>query len=282
MLCVCCLALAACGGGAASSASSAASSSSASAADPADQFVGTWKFAAAETQGVTMSGDLSTLLGTDTGMEFTFEAGGTGNAAFAGETAAITWEVTGDNGITIKAADTAASSDAAASSEAASASSAAAEATELDADNLFATGKLEDGALKLETGDGTESVTMIFTQDGTYAGAKTIDTSAATPITSADALVGSYTLTGLKMMGISMYGDPAALSAVAGDTDTTLTFDADGKVSIMGSAATYAATADGAAITISSVEIPVQALDDGIAVDMSSVFGAEMIMVFSK
>ncbi|MBQ9041322.1 MAG: hypothetical protein IJ111_00740 [Eggerthellaceae bacterium] len=301
MLCACCLALGACASGgsssaAASSASASASASeSSSAADPAEQFVGTWKFAAAESQGITMSGDLSALLGTDTSMAFTLEAGGTGSATFAEETAAITWEVTGDNAISIKAADEAASSSAAAasseaasassetaSSEAASASAEAAEATDLDADSFTATATLEDDALKIVMGEGAEQATLILTKDGTYADAKTIDASAATPITSEDALVGSYTLTGMNMMGISMYGPAEALSAMAGGTDMTVTFEKGGKVDFMGSEATFTVGADGAAIVEGEAQVPVKALGDDIAIDMSEFLGMQMVMVFSK
>ena len=103
-----------------------------------------------------------------------------------------------------------------------------------------------------------------------------------TPITSEDALVGSWTLSGINMMGITMYGDAKDLAAMAGGQDVSLSFEKGGKCHLMGSDATYAVSSDGATITEENISIPVKALGDEIAIDMTDLIGMEMIMVFSK
>ena len=99
LLCACCLALAACGGS--SGASTAASGSAASAAaDPTEKFIGDWKFAAMEYQGMTMTGDLNAILDTDEAMTFSLKEDGTSSMVINGDAAEATWELKDENTIT--------------------------------------------------------------------------------------------------------------------------------------------------------------------------------------
>lgn len=290
MLFACCLALGACSGGGSSSAASSgsasasagASSASASASASAQaSFEGTWKLAAVESQGITMAGDFSSIIGSEQGMSLTIKADGTGEISMNDETAPLTWTQKDATTITIDAknADGSASN---ASAEAGSASAEAGSDASEAAHGLTTDVTLKDGALYMDMTQDSFSGTAIFTADGTFAAAKEINSAAATPITSEDALVGSWTLSGMNMMGISMYGDAKDLAAMAGDSDMSLSFEKGGKCNLMGSEATYAVSADGAAITESGMGIPVKALGDDIAIDMTDLIGMEMIMVFSK
>ena len=61
--------------------------------DPAKKFIGEWRLAAAESNGVTMAGDLSIMLGEDVSFTFTLNEDGTGNFAFSEEKANLTWKL---------------------------------------------------------------------------------------------------------------------------------------------------------------------------------------------
>lgn len=216
-----------------------------------------------------MAGDLSTILG-ENSMTITIKDDGTGTMDFSGESTPIKWVEKDAKTITITP-ETAA--DASGSSASASADSSALSSADLT---------LENGALTMDMSSSGFDGKAIFTTDGVYSDAKVISADKSTPITSEDALVGTWTLSGMNMMGISMYGDAKDLSAMAGDTDTTITFEKDGKVTLMGSETTYTVGADGAAIVEGETKIPVVALDDDIAIDMTALVGMDMIMVFSK
>ena len=251
MLCVCCLGLAACGGG--SSAASGSASASAS-SEAAPTFPGEWKLAAVEYQGLTMAGDLSQVMGEDLNINMTIKDDGTGTLVYQGESADFAWTQKDASTITIAPTDN---------------SSESYDAT------------LKDGALSMTAPvEGTE-MNLIFTADGTYAGATEIDLSKATAIKSVDELVGTWQLCGMTYMGASLYGDPATLASIAGESDTSITFDKDGKVSLMGSEVSYTVDANGASISESGITLPIQNLNGDIAIDLSSV-GVDMVMVFSK
>ena len=278
MLCVCCLGLAACGGNASSSAAasgssaSASASASSSAADPTAVFVSTWKLAAIESQGITMAGDLAAMLGENATMGLVIEDNGKGVMTMGTESADFTWVAKDDSTITITPV---AKSDSSDSSASASASSTSTTLTSVDVTYV-------EGALFMEMSQDSFTGSAIFTADGTFGGAKLIDTAAAKNITSEDALVGKWTLCGMNMMGISMYGPADALASLAGDTDVTVTFEKGGKVNLMGQEATYTVGADGATVDMSGVKVPVKDLDGDIVIDLTDALGMDMAMVFEK
>lgn len=292
LLCACCIVLVACGGSASgsSAASSAAASSGASsaaepAADPADQFVGDWKLAAVEAQGLTVSGDFSGFLGSNVEAKFTFEAGGTGKAVFGEQSNDFSWTVNeaGEAVVTMqKAADDAASS---ASAEAPEGSEAAAAAAEGAADSLMGnsaepiTFKLDGDVLSAQGETNGQTMTLYLTKDGKLAGAKEINMADATPITSAADLEGEWTLVGMNMFGMTMYGDADSIAQMANGADMTLTFNADGTCVMSGSQANYSVGPEGAVISSNGTDIPVALLDDGIAIDAGAAAGAGIQMV---
>ncbi|MBO4352272.1 MAG: hypothetical protein J5818_02130 [Eggerthellaceae bacterium] len=267
MLCVCCLALAACGGGASSSAASssatsaasesassaAAASSSATAASPEQLFAGEWKIAAMQTEGITIAGDFSMIIG-DNDVVLNLNADGSANFTMEDETIDGTWKTTGGT------------------------------AAELTLNDKTVPLSYEDDAVFMEMEDEDFSGTMIFTKDGTYAKMPEVTAEGAKAITSESELIGTWNLCAMNMMGISMYGDSDALSNMSGGTETTMTIEQGGKATLMGDEATWTVDASGASIVIDDVTIPVQKLDNGnLIVDLSAMLGGmEMIMVFSK
>lgn len=278
MLCVCCLALAACGGGTSSSAAASGSGSSASAsaseASSAAQpsFVGEWKFAALEYQGMTLAGDLSAVIGQDMDVSLVIKDDGTGTMSFQGESADLKWTQKDASTITLTVSDADASS---ASSSASASASASDEPQSIDV-------VMKDNALFMEMNDADIQGTIIFTPDGVYADAKIIDLASATPIKSADELVGDWTLCGVNMMGVSVYGDPASLAAIAGDTDVNASFTKDGKVTMMGEEMQFSVESDGAYLTVEDAKLPVKSLDGDIVVDLSAYAGTDIALVFGK
>ena len=133
-----------------------------------------------------------------------------------------------------------------------------------------------------------QSATIIFTQDGTYAGAKQISMAEATPITSEADLIGTWKLVGMDMMGISIYGDADSLgSMMGGEADGTITFEQGGVAKSSSGDESWAIDENGATYTTKGlsgdVACPVMKLGDEIAIDASETMGGvELIMVFAK
>ena len=270
MMCVCCLALAACGGNAASSSASASASASAAesasvssvAADPSEQFIGDWKLACIEMQGITVTGDYSAILGSESTetMGLTIKEGGTGSMSFAGDATDITWELKGDDTIAVTPTS---------------------ESSSMEAVDVVA----KDDSLQMTMSDDELTGTVVFTKDGTWADAKEITADAATAITSESDLIGTWKMSGASMAGMTMYGDADALSAAMGtELDSTLVFEQGGKAKAFGEDATWSIGSDGAVIESSGIQIPVKALGDDLVIDGSSFMGGSVtfLMVFSK
>ena len=303
MLCVSCLALAACGGSgsgsAASSGSASASAASASAsaasASASTDYVGDWKFAAMEADmgsgKVTMVGDLDAIastFGSTNGMQFglTLNADGTGSFVSSEETHPITWTESA-TGITINSASTESGSSASASAESASTSaSAASSGTDAGLGGFGSTAELTyaDGVLSLKMEKDGQTGTILFTKDGKLPGATEISTENAKPITNEADLVGDWKFTGMNMMGMSIYGEADALSSMMGSSgvDTNAKFEAGGKGTINGSEFTYTVGANGAEMESGGAKVPILSLDGSILIDMGSQLGMPLIMVYSK
>ncbi len=232
--------------------------------------VGTWKSAAFKSNGITMTGDIAqfaNFFGGDDAeqaynMTLDLKAGDTGTISLADESHELAWSQSG-NVITITRTDSDTESDD-------------------EADSFEAKGTIEDGALFLQL-DKDEDMTLIMTPDGTYSNAKSYDKTKAKPITSEDALIGTWKLTDVCMAGITMSGDGNALAEQFSYDDSTITFTAGGKVNMFGDDNTYTVSADGATVTdgtISAADLLM--LDDNLIVDMSSLMGVDIFMVLAK
>ena len=209
--------------------------------------------AALQSQGITMSGDLRPILG-ENKVALTLNADGSGSMVLGEDTTDLTWQITGDT---------------------------TAEAT---INERVVPLSYKDDAVFMTMEDDSFSGMMILTKDGTYANMPTITAEGAKAITSEDAIIGNWSLCGMDMMGVSMYGDSAALAEVSGGSDTSFNIEKDGSATLMGEAATWSIDANGAVITADGTSIPLQMFDDGkIVMDMSELLGGtSMIMVFSK
>lgn len=241
----------------------AAKTEAAQPADPKEAFVGTWKLAAAETQGLVMSGDLTQILG-DNNLSFTFNADGTGTSNLGDDEKDLTWTADSAEKATI---------------------------TNSTGDQTQEV-TLKDDALRFDTENDGKTVTVIFTKDGTYAGAKTISLDGSKPITSESELLGTWKITGINIAGISAYGPAESLEALANGTDTSMTFKEGGVVESSGTTSKWSVSSDGAVLEVgdeeTSYKCPIVMLDDGIAIDMSGIMkelmgtDVSLIAVYSK
>lgn len=199
-----------------------------------------------------MVGDFSSILGVEASMNFTVNADGTAKMSYGEESVDLTWKIDGKN-ITFSSADA----------------------------TIPAT--FEDGAIIMTSNDESFVGQFIFTKDGTYDKASVISSENATPITSADGLVGTWSLSAMNMMGISMYGEASSLAALTGESaDTTLVFNADGTASFMGTSMSYTVDGNGLSLGDNQGSIEIKKLDDDLVLDMSSMLGMPLVMVFSK
>lgn len=261
--------LAACGGSSGGETSdSGGGTETTEPADPEEKFAGDWKLAAAESQGVYMAGNFTELLElSDEGngnVTLTINADKTGVINLGDESAKFTWELKSDDVITITPE------------------------TETEKVGETADISYKKDALWLTIVQEEQEASLIYTKDGIFADAKDFNMADAKAITSKDELIGKWTLTGMKLMGIAMYGDAEALkNATNGGEEVSINFKEDGTAEMNGNAGTWEVTADGATMTSTDVTgthtYPVKKLGDDIVLDGSELLnGNEYLMVLSK
>jgi hypothetical protein len=157
-------------------------------------------------------------------------------------------------------------------------------ATEYTAEKIELTFK--NDALWLDMSKDDETATGIFTHDGVYPDAKVIKMDEAEAITSKDDLVGNWVMTGMQMLGISMYGDPEAMKEQNNGQEIFMNFKDDGTVEMAATAGTWKIDENGATLYASDITgdyaVPVKKMGDDIVVDYSAVYNAEWIFVLSK
>ena len=282
-LMIACLALVACGGSGGSSATSSAASSSASASSASasasvssasasssasssgvGDFTGTWKLAAAESQGVTMGGNFGEMFGVEEGVTMTVNADGTGKLALSDQAGDFTWAENDASSIYV----TPQSADGVTAQQA-----------------ILATCK--DGALFMPYEQGGQTADLVFTRDGNYAGAKQITLEGAVPITSEEKLYGTWKLVGMNMGGVSMTGSAEDLGALMAGGEPDITFEGGGVAQMSAGNGTWAVTADGATLTSEDITgkhtVPILAIGDEIALDYSGAFGGvDFIIAMAK
>ena len=252
---------------AASSASSASASASASQqasapAGSADKFVGDWKLAGVETQGVSICGDVSNVLGFEGALSIAKD--GTGSLDVDKEKVTFNWEQAGDDAITLN--------------------SLTGDSNNMLQDNFTVSYKDEAISFTMKA-DGMEG-SMIFTKDGTVKWMREISMDNAEGISSSDVLNGTtWNLTGVAMQGVSMYGDAEAIGSFMPSSmaSTSVKFKKDGTVNLMGEDATWKITNKGnAVITAGSEKVTVKKLGDDIVIDLSDYVATDLVMLLSK
>lgn len=195
------------------------------------------------------------MFGEEADMTFNIQADGKGTGSFQGETGDFTWKQAGDDKITIN----------------------------FDGGSNTVEATLKDGVLSVQMQEDTEGM-LLLTKDGKLEGAREISSAKAKDITSENALLGEWTLSGMAMSGLSMYGDAEALAKASGEvTETTVTFEQGGTAKVFGQDAKWTVGADGATVEMQGTAIPVKALDNDILLDVSSIIpGIDLVFVLSK
>ena len=233
------------------------------AAESAVDFTGTWKLAAAESEGVTMAGNFGEIAGIDDVGQIVIKEDGTGEIKLGDDSVSFKWEQKGDDRITLTSDD----------------------------DNEYigesADVICKDDALFMEMKQDGKTARGIFTRDGSYAEARVFDMDDAKAITSEDELLGTWKMTGLKMAGISVYGDPDNLTEMNSGIDSSVTFKEGGVATMNTGDGTWKLDDDGATLTATDItgthDYTVKRLDDDIVIDMSQILGGtEFITVLSK
>ena len=258
--------LAACGQQPASSSASgtspSASSNSSSKAEVV--FTGDWKLAAIDFQGLVAVADFdNNEMFADSKFALSFKDDGTGTIGYNGEIKDFKWKAEKD-GLAVTWSDEADAGKA-----------------HLIYDPLYESIQL--------TVDGEDSTTAYFTKDGSYKDYKVFDLKQAEPITDAKAVEGTWTLTGMGAMGMSMFGSAADMQKVAGSevslemickTDGTGTFGTGSDAQ----AFTWKTDDKGTTITMDALGTPLDcklvSYGDAAILDMSPVLGGAMEMFF--
>lgn len=275
-LSVACMGLVACGGGTAGSAaaSSASVSTDSGSTTSTKTFVGKWKIAAAQLNGLTLAGKFGQIIGADENSGLEIKEDGTGTLTLGGETDSFTWTEAGSDSIDITV-----------KSDKAGSETTVPQSTRITAkdDALFLT-------IKQENQEGS----LIFTADGKYAGAMEINLDEAKDITSESELIGTWNLVGMDMAGISMYGEGDALQQQLGQAgssaSTLLTLEKGGSVktgSETSGSATWAVDSNGATMTMDGldgkVNLPIKKLGDQLVVDYTQLLaGLQIVFVYGK
>lgn len=231
------------------------------AADPKEKFLGEWKFAYIESDGLTMVGDLSALeetVGESVNIGVTFNEDGTGQVVAGDEKLDVTWELNDDGDLV------------------------ATQVEDKEAEPM--TFKYEDGELhginvsvNEETSEQSELI-ISFTHDGKSEKVTAPKAADATGITSADALVGKWSLSGMSFMGISFSGSAEKVAEMFSDQSASTEFKDDGTCTFFDQECTYTVGDSGATITYEGSSVPLKQLGDNIIVDLTDSLGAALGM----
>ena len=239
--------------------------------DPAEKFVGEWKMAAMQFQGMTVVGEFSKILDTDATMNLTLSEDGTGSMTMNEDEASLTWELVDDETAALTVVR----------EESGDEGSDDLESVVSEDDTLNIT--YQDDGLLLELKDEETEGSVLFTTDGTAPAYPVLSIDDATAITSADDLVGEWKLTGMNFFGATMYGEAETLAEMVGDSaDTTLVISEDGNAKIMGEDVTWSVGEEGATIDFGGTEVSLVSLGEGVAIDFNEVIGMDMVLLFTK
>jgi len=283
-ICAATLSIVGCGGNAnhtttSEAAQEEAAEAQAEAEDPAAKFLGDWKLAYIESQGMTIMGDLSglqALSGADMSIGLTINDDGTASMTLGSESADMKWEQVSDDKFSLTVASESKEGEEAKEGE---------EELLPESIDVTCTGdelrfNLTSSTDEQESGEGiAEAMTtgaMVLTHDGTSDRVSVPSLADATPITSADALVGDWKLRGMGIFGLVMVGDTDNVDELFGEESGNVSFAEDGSCNFIGSDATYVVDENGAKVTDkqTNTEASISALGDDIVIDLSDSLGA--------
>jgi len=227
--------------------------------DPAEKFYGEWKSALVESQGVKMVGDLSAMLDTESGIVLKVNDDNTGSLTLGDEGGDFTWKLKDDDTLTITIQD------------------------EDGEENMTTNLAYTNDALVLDLKGASFEGRFTFTKDGTIEGYDLVDESSLTNITAADQLLGSWSLTGFSMQGMTVYGDAETISTIAGTDEMVISFEDDGACSLNGSTITWGIDEEsGAHLENDSQSVAIKLAGDYLVMDMSEVTDMDAYALFSK
>lgn len=236
-------------------------------ANPAEKFVGSWKLAQVESNGVTMVGSFQSLFDTEEGMALVISADGTGRAVMGNnedDGDGFTWELKDDNTIAMTPSSS-------------------------DSDSPLTSADItydeKDASLTLKmVQDGTE-MSVVFTANGTLASLPEFDLNKAAAVTSIDQITGEWEICGLGANGMTAFGDADTLNQMMGDSfDPNITINADGTMVMDGSeGATVTVDENGATMNDAYSTASLKLLDSNLVLDMSDMMGGvEFFMLYTK
>lgn len=230
-------------------------------ANPSEKFMGEWKFAYVESDGLTMVGDLAALeeaVGESVNIGVVFNEDGTGHLIAGDEQVEVTWELNGDGDLV------------------------ATQVEDKEAEPM--TFKYEDGELHginvtvdEETSKESELI-FSFTHDGKSEKMAAPKAADATAVASADALVGKWNLSGMSFMGITFSGSSEKVAEMFSDQSVATEFKDDGTCSFFDQECKYTVGDSGATIDYEGSSVPVKQLGDNIIVDLTESLGAALGM----
>lgn len=253
--------------------------------DPAADFYGEWQLAAVRSQGLTMVGDLTSLLETTDTMKISIEEGGKAQMSFDGDTLACTWEQKSDSTIVLKTPEDADGSDTvtddAGEEDAVEGAEDAVESIADEGSEVVL--ELEDGVLTVTSFADTFNGTLYFSADGTLAEYPSIDPATIVAADSVDALVGDWTLVGMYFMGATAFGDADAMSDMIGEGNETIAINENSSVEMMGGTVAFATGDNGGYIDVNGqAQLPVGTAGDYMTVDFTQAIGQDAILLYKK
>ncbi len=236
--------------------------------DPKEQFVGEWKLASMSTNGVTVTGDFSMMMGSADGASLTLQKDGTGTMAMGEDSGELTWELKGDDAITLTPKKD--------------------ESSDSAPTTLDATYDKTNKAIVLEMKDETMTAALTFTADGKSKEAAEYDVSQAKDVTSLDQIAGDWKMCGVHMAGALVLGDASAMESMGlTGFDTSMSIAADGTMKSENSSSgdKIAVNDKGATITSELGTVTFKLLGDkNLLMDLSEAFGqgSELYVIFAK
>lgn len=227
--------------------------------DPNEKYYGTWLAAAAEYNGVTLGGNFADVVGMEELPSLVVKEDGSGTIDIGEGEIAGTWTAT-DDAITLTT-----------------------ETPIEKYDTNEVVFRSQDDVLLMDYTDEGRMASLIYTRDGNYDKARQIEVDKADAITSEDELIGNWTMVGMNMMGISMYGSSESLAEMNDGMETYMNFNEDKTVDMNGNAGVWEIGAEGAGVTMEDITglntYPVKKLGDEIIVDMSASMGGNTFVI---
>ena len=230
--------------------------------DPNEKFLGEWKLALMESQGLSITGDLSEMLGATSGVVLKINEDSTGSLALGDEGGDFTWDLRDDNTITMVIEDS----------------------TSEDAETTSVDVAYADDVLSFELKDEENDARLSFTKDGTIEGYDSVTVDTLTDFSSNDQLVGSWNMCGITMGTMTAYGDPETIASLSGLDSVDLEFSEDGTTTFNGSSVNWGIGENGAYMENGTDQVSLKASGDYLVMDMTEYLGKDspMLAIFAR